>query len=334
MALRFGLALPHYDFSSPDGEPATVGSVTAWAQAAEGMGFDSVWVWDHLFLDLVRYGGPPRRYGTPEPLTMLGALARSTERVRLGALVLCYAFRNPVLLAKEASTVDLASGGRLDLGLGAGWYEAEFAAMGIPFPRASERIAALDEYLGVLDRLFRGGAVSHDGRWVLRDAENVPGPAQRPRPPVWIGSKGGPRMLGVIARRADGWNTVWRVEPGDYASKVSALEAACESAGRDPATVCRSIGLMTIVGEDERDLAARWEGVRRWMPGETLDGAGLDPWRRDALAGTPESCVERLREFESLGVEEVVLSFGTLPFAVADAEMPALFAERVLPAFR
>ena len=303
--MRFGLALPHYDFSFPDGRSATVDAVVEHAVAAERSGFGSVWISDHLFLDLERYGGPATRYGTVEALTTLAALARETSTVRLGTLVLGAAFRQPLMLANEAATIEAASGGRFDLGLGAGWYDAEYAALGIPFGTAGERIALLEDVLRILHEHTTGT-------------------------PVWIGSKGGPRMLRLVAEHADGWNVVWRIEPRAYRERLDVLARACERAGRDPASVRRSVGLLCVVGEDERDLAARWRRAQAWTPGRFLDGTGPEAYG-DALVGTPQTVAARIREFAELGVEEIILSFAPLPFAVADAELPALFMESVAP---
>lgn len=329
--VRFGAALPHYDFSFPDGRPSSVDTVVEWARVFESLGYDSLWISDHVFLDLARYGGPEHRFGSPEAMTTLATLARETERIRLGTLVLCYAFRNAVMLAKEAAAVDLASGGRLELGLGAGWYAAEFAALGIPFATTATRISELDEYLRVVRELLDGAPVSADVL-EIEDAVVRPGPASRV--PLWVGAKGGPRMLRLVAERADGWNVVWRVEPTAYQERLGVLTRACENAGRDPATVRRSVGLLTIVGENEADLATRWKAAQRWTPGGAIDGVGPDAWGRECLIGTADACVERIREFVALGVEEIIFSFAPLPFAVADPEMPQLVAERVLPHLR
>ncbi|HEX5949579.1 MAG TPA: LLM class flavin-dependent oxidoreductase, partial [Actinomycetota bacterium] len=136
--MRVGLALPHYDFSLPGAEPVTFERVAEVATAAERLGFDSVWMSDHFFTSLERYGGDERRYGSLEPLTTLAALAPCTERVRLGTLVLSAGFRHPSVLAKSATAIDLLSGGRLDLGVGAGWYAPEFEAFAYPFGSAGE----------------------------------------------------------------------------------------------------------------------------------------------------------------------------------------------------
>jgi probable F420-dependent oxidoreductase len=332
--VRFGLALPHYDFSRPDGAPVSWEGLVNAARRAESLGFDSAWISDHFFLSLARYGGPDEPYGSPEALTALAGLAAVTDRIRLGTLVLCAGFRHPAILAKSAVTIDLLSEGRLDLGLGAGWYDDEYRAFGYRVGRS--RFEVLEETVEVLSLLFgEKEPVTWEGRhYSLDEAYCRPRPAQRPGPPLWVGGKGGPRLARLVARRADGWNTVWTWTPEDYADRVRVLEEACERHDRDPATVRRSVGLYALVGEDERDLDARWRALQRWTPGGALDGSALGSWGRDKLVGTPDRVVERLAAFAALGVEELIVSVGSLPFAVFDDDAVEVFARAVLPAAR
>jgi probable F420-dependent oxidoreductase len=333
--MRFGLALPHYDFSAPDGAPVSWPRLAASARRAEELGFDSVWLSDHLFLSLERYGGGRERQGSAEPLTALAGLAVATQRVRLGTLVLCAGFRHPAILAKSATTIDLLSRGRLDLGIGAGWYEEEYRSFGYGFGTTGQRFELLEETVEVLALLFEEEPATWKGRhFRLEGAYNHPRPVQKPRPPLWVGGKGGPRLLNLATRRADGWNTVWTWTVDDYAARARALDATCERAGRDPASVGRSVGLYTLVGEDERDLVRRFRALQRWTPGGALDGELLDDWARDKLVGTAEQVVERLARFAALGVGEMILSAASLPFAVFDDSMVDLFAESVIPAAR
>lgn len=333
--MRFGLALPHYGFSFPDDGPITFERVAAFAVEAERLGFDSVWISDHFYLSIQRYGGDDTRHDALEALTTLAALTQVTERVRLGTLVLGVPFRHPSMLAKMAATIDQLSGGRLDLGVGSGWYEDEFRDFGFPFGSVRERFDELEEALQVLGLLFSGDQVDFEGElFRLHRARLGPAPVQRPRIPLWLGAKGGPRSLRLAAGHADGWNLSWKVTPDDYADKARAVDAACEMAGRDPVTLKRSLGLYALVGEDERDLVERWLAMQRWMPGGALNGELLEDWARDTLTGTPERILERLGEFASLGVSEVILSPSALPFAFFDAEMIELFATEVIPAAR
>jgi F420-dependent oxidoreductase-like protein len=332
--MKVGLALPHYDFSYPDGRPADLGATVAFAKSAEELGFDSVWVSDHFFLDLSRYGGPKERFRSLEALTTLASIAVETERVRLGTLVLCEAFRHPPVLAKMASTLDIVSNGRLELGIGAGWYEDEYLAFGYRFPPVAERIERLREATDILGGMLSSERFTYEGtHYHVEDALNDPAPVQKPRPPIWIGGKGGPKILRIVAEAADGWNTVWRWTLEAYVERSRALDRACETAGRDPETVHRSLGLYTVVGSDERDFAARWDRVREATP---IDASALraEDFARDALAGTAEHCIERIKAFEALGVEHLVCTFGLVPFSVSDEEQLELFAREVLPAVR
>lgn len=330
--MRVGLALPHYDFSLPDGGPVSFERVAEIAVRAERLGFDSVWVSDHFFTSLERYGGPAAPQGSLEPLATLAGLAVRTERVRLGTLVLSASFRHPAILAKSATAIDLLSGGRLDLGLGAGWYEREFEAFGYRFGPVGERFALLEEVLEVLVRLLPGGPASYEGeRFRLHEAFNHPPPAQEPRPPIWVGGKGGPRLLRLAARLADGWNTAWRWTPEAYAERVAAARAACERVGRDPGTLRLSLGLFTVLGEDERDLRRRYAAMAERLPTGVADAMPLELLRRECLAGTPGEALERLARFAELGVEELIVSPAPIWFSLPDPSMLELVAEAVIP---
>jgi probable F420-dependent oxidoreductase len=331
--VRYGLALPHYDFSGPAPGPVSYERVRDVARTAERLGFHSVWVSDHFFLSLARYGGGPELNGSLEPMTTLAALARATERVRLGTLVLGAPFRPPAILAKMASAIDLLSSGRLDLGIGAGWYEEEFRAFGYEFGSTNDRFEILEEITAVLKALFGDGPTDHEGkRFRLDHAFNRPGPSQPGGPPVWLGSKGGPRSLRMAARLADGWNTVWRWTVEDYAERVQEARLICEREGRDPDTLRLSVGLYTLVGEDRAGLEKRYKAAQEWAPGGSLDGQSLKEYSRGALAGTPDEVLETAARFAELGVEEIIVSPGPLPFALPDPSMLELLSESVIGA--
>ena len=173
--MRIGLALPHYDFSFPDGGPLTWTRLLEAARRAERLGFDSLWVSDHFFLDLGRYGGSSNPVGTLEPFTALAGLAATTERARLGVLVASAPFRHPAHVTKMGTTIDLMSGGRFDLGIGAGWYEREFTAFGYPFSSTGDRFRVLEELVWVMSSLFGDGPVDFEGSTVrLSGAYNHP----------------------------------------------------------------------------------------------------------------------------------------------------------------
>jgi probable F420-dependent oxidoreductase len=332
--MRFGLSLPHYGFSLPGGAPITFDEMATWALRAESLGFDSLWVSDHFFYSFARFGDDPTPIASVEPLTAIAGLAAVTERIRLGTLVLGSPFRHPSILAKMATTIDGISGGRLDLGLGAGWFEEEFGAFGYPFGSVDDRFRSLEETLQVVDALFSGASTSFEGPTVsLRDALLLPEPVQR-RIPTWIGGKGGPRLLTLAARYADGWNSVWRWTPEAYGERASFARSACEREGRDPATFRFSVGLYSLIAGSEETFRQVFDRGKEAMPGGAMRDETEVSWRSDTLSGTADQVIERVEAFEAVGVEEIVVAPWVLPFAVPEPEQVELFAEHVLGRFR
>jgi probable F420-dependent oxidoreductase len=337
--MRFGIALPHYD-TSYAGEPASWERVRQVAEGAESWGFDSVWISDHLFLDWGKYGGPSDPQGSLECWTTLTAVAAVTERVRVGTLTLCNDLRNPALVAKMAASLDVLCGGRLDVGLGAGWYEREYAAAGVEFSSAGARIDRLGEAAEIVGRLLAGEELTFTGRhYSLRGALCRPRPVQGPRPPLWLGGKGD-RLLRTAARVADGWNFSWVGGTDIYGDRVRAAVRACEEAGRDPSTLRRSAGAYVLAGRDASDARKRFERLRDVTPAGVLDGLGRatgvswEDFRRDHVAGSVGEVVDRLGGLADLGVEEVIVCPGALPFQVADDEDLQLIGTDVAPALR
>jgi probable F420-dependent oxidoreductase len=324
--MRFGLALPQYDYSVAGESPLQFTTILEHARRAEALGFDSLWLSDHLFLDIAKYGGDDRRYGAFEPIATLGALAGVVARVRLGTLVICEALRPPGVLAKALATIDRVTGGRLDVGLGAGWYEPEYAAIGMPMPAPGARIRRLREATEIVCGLLGGDELSYDGEFFQLAGARVDPPAlQRPRPPVFLGGKGD-RLLATVAAVADGWNTCWAWTLDDYRARAAVLDRACEQIGRDPASVARSLGLYALVGDDEADLAARFERLRAATPAGVLDAVSLDEWRVGRLVGTVEQVREQAAAWAGLGVETIILGAGALPFQVGSLDDVAALA--------
>lgn len=337
--VRFGLALPHYD-TSLAGSPVSWDGVRRVALAAESAGFDSVWVSDHLFLDFGKYGGSQEPQGSLECWTTLSALAAVTSRVRLGSLVLCNDFRNPGLLAKMATTLDVLSGGRADVGMGAGWYEPEYVAAGMSFDPARVRIERLGEAAEIVGRLLDGEELDFAGdHYILKGAICRPRPVQEPRPPVWIGGKGD-RLLDVVARTADGWNFSWLADVESYASRAKAADRACDGYGRDPSTLRRSVGAYVVVGRDDKDARRRFERLAErsprgvFRPFENAGAVSFERYKKQRIAGTIGEVVDRLGRLVDLGVEEVIVGLGAVPFQVADEEDVEAFGEAVVPALR
>jgi alkanesulfonate monooxygenase SsuD/methylene tetrahydromethanopterin reductase-like flavin-dependent oxidoreductase (luciferase family) len=220
-------------------------TIRDYAARAEALGLDSIWVFDHL---LFRRGGPTE--GVHEAWTILAALAASTTRAELGALVLCAAFRNPALLAKMAVAADEVSGGRLILGLGTGWHAPEFEAFGYRF---DHRVGQFEEALRIVVPLLAGETVTATGNWhSVRDAVLAPPP--RRRIPVLVAARG-PRMMALAASFADAWNLAWHHHPDErFATRMAEMDAALRAAGRASRTLTRSSGII-VRDPDERSAA-------------------------------------------------------------------------------
>jgi len=328
--MRIGLALPQYDYSVPGESPLRFETIADHARRGDTLGYDSLWLSDHLFLDLAKYGAAPTRYGAFEPIATLGALAGIVSRARLGTLVVCEALRHPAVLAKALATLDRLTGGRLDVGLGAGWYEPEYEALGMAMPRPGVRIERLREATEIVAGLLGGEPLTYDGTYYRVHHALLDPPAhQVPRPPVFIGGKGD-RVLRTVASSADGWNTCWAWTRDAYQERLGVLEAACEVADRDPAQVWRSIGLYALAGEDERDLERRFERLRAATPAGVLDRVTLADWRVGRLVGTVEQVREQRDQWADLGVETIIVGAGAVPFQVASLDDVELLAEALI----
>ena len=276
----------------------------AMARRAEELGFDSLWVPDHL---LFRYEGIEAQ-GPWECWSVLAALAAGTSRVELGPLVSGAGFRNPALLAKMAATVDEISGGRLILGLGAGWYEPEYRAFGYAY---DHRVSRFEEAFAIVRGLLREGHVDFAGRFFqARDCELRPRGPRLGGPPIMVGSTG-ERMLRLVARHADLWNASGRNRPEEVGPLREAVDAACVEVGRDPASLGRSVAIFV-------DLPSR---VVRERPVRSTSGP---------LTGNPEELAEALRAYAREGIShmQVMLNPNTLEGLDGFAETLALLDGR------
>jgi probable F420-dependent oxidoreductase len=287
--LKVGLHLPQAD-AMMAGQLAGWRDIAALARQAEAVGFDSLWVWDHLLLRLPLPGPDLRAIGTWEGWSLLSALAATTERVELGLLVACASFRNPALLAKMADTVDEISGGRLILGLGAGWHEPEFHAFGYPF---DHRVSRFEEALTIIRMLLREGHVDFAGTFYqARDCELRPRGPRPQGPPLLIGGEG-ERMLRLVARYADAWGARWTGSAAAIPPLRAAVDAACAVVGRDPATVSRTAAVFVD------------------LPGSRPPSSGWDTairGQRGTVSGSPAVLAEALRAYAAEGISHVQVS--------------------------
>ena len=280
---------------------------------------DWISAWDHF------YEAPPAGGTQPhfEALATLGALAAETRRARIGCLVFYVGYRNPALLAKAATTLDHISGGRFELGLGAGWHHWEATAYGYDFPPLGTRLDMLDEAATIVRALLTEPRTSFHGRhFRVEDASCLPAPIQ-PRLPLWIGGVGEKRTLRLVARHADGWNAAY-VPPEEFARLSGVLDRWCEAEGRDPTTIRRGINLSFELATD----AAGAERARRRM--EETWGPMADRVRAGALTGTPDEAVARTLAYLHAGATDVNIALR----APWDEEALDAWLEHVLPAVR
>jgi F420-dependent oxidoreductase-like protein len=303
-------------FTEPQ-QGATYDDLLAVARETETLGFDAFFRSDHYLTMGAGLGEP----GPTDAWVTLAGLARDTERIRLGTLVTAATFRLPGPLAIAVAQVDAMSGGRVELGLGTGWFEQEHTAYGIAFPSLGERFDRLEEQLAIVTGLWEtpaGERFSYDGtHYRLADSPALPKPVQSPRPPVLIGGLGTTRTPTLAARYADEFNVPFA--PLEvFRSQVEAVSAACEAAERDPATMTWSAALVVCCGEDEETFRRRAAAI----------GREPDELRRNGAAGTASEVTDKLAAFAAAGAERIYLQVLDL----SDLDHLRLVAAEVAPA--
>src|SRR5947209_7848495 len=274
----------------------------ALAQTAERSGFEALFRSDHY----LSVQGHPER-GALDAWTTLAALAAVTGTIKLGTLVSPATFRHPSVLAKMVVTVDHVSGGRVELGIGAGWHEPEHRAYGFPFPDTADRLETLEEQIEIVRRSWAPGPFGFDGRhYRVEELDATPKPVQQPHPNLIVGGSAGPRSARLAARWADEYNTVF-ASPEVCRERRQAVATAWEAEGRDPAGLVFSLMTGGLVGRDRADLEQR---AQRAMDRHGREGS-LDSWldevRREWIIGTLDEAADRLREYEAAGVARVML---------------------------
>jgi F420-dependent oxidoreductase-like protein len=312
--LKFGVFLPFYAFQTKDKQPTEhFNLLRDIVLECEHLGYDSVWLDDHLMFD---------NWPILECWTTLSALASLTKTIRLGTMVSCNTHRNPALLAKTAATLDVLSNGRLELGVGAGVQKTEHIAYGFDFPKLSVRVERLSEALEVIRRLWIQEKACYQGKYyTLIDAVCEPKPTQKPYPPIIVGGNEEKMMLKVTAQYADRYDWGFLPSIDLYKHKLEVLENHCKTVGRDFGEIeksCWPAG-QVLIAQNQRELG---EKVSQRKPANT----SVEDFRKVTLAGTPDECREHLKAYADLGVTYFMLFFADLP----SVDGLRLFAEDVV----
>jgi alkanesulfonate monooxygenase SsuD/methylene tetrahydromethanopterin reductase-like flavin-dependent oxidoreductase (luciferase family) len=340
--LRFGFCVPLFAnpgpgfFRTPGWTALEPAAAVDAAVEAERLGYDSIWVADHLmhgFDDAILEGW-----------TTLAVIAGRTRHIRLGTIHLAQPFRAPAIAAKMAATLDALSNGRLILFYDCGWQEAEVRAYGLEWPSEAERIARMEDGLDLIKALWAAEApLDFRGRYFSTDGAMCrPGPLQRPRPPIWLGEARHDGWQDAIVRHADGWNST-PASPHRLSQKLDAVRAACDRAGRNIADLELSLEIQVLVGPTDGDVkrtardiaslpASKRGAVRQDIVAAlaTDDARPLSATVDDWLVGTPEAVVGQLREYIGLGISHFMLWFLDFPSLAG----MRLFSEHVMPALR
>jgi F420-dependent oxidoreductase-like protein len=315
----FGMFMPQgwkMELSSIDGAAAKWDRAVEIAVLAETLGYDSIWVYDH-FHNVPR----PAHEAVFECWTTMAAISQRTSRVRLGQMVGCNSYRNPAVLAKITSTIDVISGGRLDWGIGAGWYENEYKGYGFEFPKPKDRIGMLNESVEIVRSMWTQGETDYDGKYYKLSRANCdPKPLQSPHPPIWIGGGGEQLTLRVVATHADYSN--FGGQPTEWARKREILKGHCAAVGRDEETIGKTWSPEVFVRETEAEIVAAGS--------KNLWGEPFESWREGNLVGTPEQVSDKIQRYVDLGCT------GFIPWAAdyPSTETLELFATQVMPNFR
>lgn len=286
------------------------------ALLAEELGYDSLWWYDHLHNVPV-----PAHETVFECWTTVAAISQRTTRIRLGQMVGCNGYRNPALLAKITSTIDVISGGRLDWGIGAGWYEHEFRGYGYEFPSPKVRIGMLGEAVEIVKAMWTEPDVTYNGQhYQLTGGQCDPKPVQTPHPPILIGGSGEQLTLRLVARHATHSN--FGGKPHEWAHKAEVLEGHCAAVGRDYDEIIKTWSPEVFIRETQAEVTAA--GSRSFV------GEAVDSWTAGNLIGTPDQVADKIRAYVELGCTGFVPWCSDYP----DTTTMRLFAEKVLPQFR
>jgi F420-dependent oxidoreductase-like protein len=323
--MRYGLFIPQgWKLDLAGIEPADQwAAMLEVARVAEAGPFESVWVFDHFHTVPV-----PTEEATHEAWTLMAALGAATSRVRLGQMCTCMGYRNPAYLAKVAATADIISGGRVEMGIGAGWYEHEWRAYGYGFPTAGERLGQLDEGVQIMRQLWTEGIAKLDGEHYQVDGALCrPLPLQEGGIPLWIAGGGERKTLRIAAKYAQYTN--FDGDAATFARKSELLAEHCRAVGTDYDAIVRSANYNVIIGESEKDVQDRLGWLRakfqKLLSPDAVERA-LEPYTKSLLFGTAEQIAERLTELQKLGLTYAITYF---PEAAYDKSGIELFTRQV-----
>lgn len=316
MPMKYGLSLPQgwrMDLAAVQDPVEAYETMTRVAQTADECGYASVWLIDHFHTV-----PQPSQEPTFECWTTTAALARDTKRIRVGQMVTCNSYRNPALLAKMASTVDVLSHGRLYFGIGAGWYEQEYRAYGYDFPDAPVRLRQLAEAVQIILAMWTQEEATFEGTYYqVRGAINQPKGVQKPHIPLLIGGSGEKVTLKLVAQYADACNVFG--DPATLEHKFSILRQHCQAVGRDYDRIQRTAGTMCLIADTDEQARALLPDIVKAQFGDRIDAA---------LIGSPETLRKRLSAYEAAGVQEMQLIF--LTHGSAMLEMIRRFAQEFI----
>ena len=319
MSVRFGVFVPQgwrMDLVEIADPIEKFEAMTSVARAADEGGWDSIWVFDHFHTV-----PKPVLEATFECWTITATLARDTKRVNIGQMVTCNGYRNPALLAKIASTVDVASHGRLYTGLGAGWYEHEWKAYGYAWPELRERMGQFRKAVEIVHRMWTEDYPRFEGKYYKIDGPiNEPKGVRKPHPPLWIGGGGEQVTLKLVAKFGDACNLGG--SPENVAHKLDILKGHCDAAGRDYAEITKSTGLSVFLLEPGSNAESATVQAR--------DGVSLEEYMQNTVVGTPEQVRERIQALVDVGIDYVIVS---IPRVAYDQEPLRRFAREVIPLF-
>jgi F420-dependent oxidoreductase-like protein len=328
MALKFGVLVPQgwrMDLVDIQDPVEKYEAMTRVGKEAERLGFDSIWLYDHFHTVPT-----PELEATFECWISTAALARDTSNIRIGQMVSCNSYRNPALLAKMASTVDVLSHGRLDFGIGAGWYEHEYLAYGYPYPDAPERLRMLGEALQIFHAMWKEPYATFEGKYYqVKSAINEPKGVQQPHIPIWVGGGGEKVTLKLVARYADACN-VGGTSPENYRHKFEVLRQHCENEGRDYDSIIKSAEVTLNLLAPGQDPEEATRAVRERSGKASNREITLEEYSRGNFVGSPQQCVDLLGTLVDAGVDYFI---AYMPDMV-HLESLQMLAEEVLPAFR